>query len=99
MIIVLVFFHPHEPACFAICFIVDVIVGVVRHVMANAVLVTVLVAVVTVIAMAAAAFFCDVLDVIALGIFEVVLSCFKLIRTVCGVGGEAADSCGVHGEC
>ena len=67
--------------------------------MANAVLVTVLVTVVTVITMAATAFFCDVFDIITLGILEVMLSCFKLVRTVCSVGGEAADSCSVHGEC
>ena len=71
--------------------------------MANAVLVTVLVtvfvAVVTVVTVAATALFCDVFDVVTLGILEVVLSCFKLVRTVCSVGGEAADSCSVHGKC
>ena len=45
MVIVIVLFHPHEPACFTVCFVVDVVVGVISHVVANAVLVTVLVAV------------------------------------------------------
>ena len=99
MVTVAVLFHPHESTCYTVFFIIDVIVGVVFHVVANAVFVTVFVAVVTVITVAATALFCDVFDVITLGILEVVLSCFKLVRTVCSVGSEAADSCSVHGEC
>ena len=103
MVTVVVFLHPHESTCYTVFFIIDVIVRVVFHVVANAVFVTVfvtvLVTMVAVITVAATALFCDVFDVITLGILEVVLSCFKLVRTVGSVGGEAADSCSVHGEC
>ena len=37
VLVVIVFFHPHEAGCFTVCFVVDVVVGVVVHVVADAV--------------------------------------------------------------
>ena len=56
------------------------------------------IAMVTMVAVTATAFFSDVLDIVACGILEVVLGCFKLVRTVCSVCSESAYSSGVHCE-
>ena len=66
--------------------------------MADTVFVTVFVAVIAVISVTSTAFFSNVFNIIALGVFEVVLGSFKLIRTVCSVSSESAYSGGVHRE-
>ena len=64
--VVAIILHPHESACFAVCFVVDCVVAVIAHVVANAVFVSVFVSMIVMVSVAAATFFGNVFNIIAL---------------------------------